>query len=59
MVTQSVEQIVKQFRKAARKVRQENRDPEKAREFLVRAGIAERSKSSPHGIRLAKRFRSP
>jgi hypothetical protein len=56
---QSVEQIVRQSRKAAKKVRKANRNPAKAREFLIRAGIAERSKSSPNGIRLAKRFRRP
>jgi hypothetical protein len=56
-VTQSVEQIVKRYREASAKVRRENRDPAKAKAFLLRAGIAEKSKSSPTGIRLAKRFR--
>jgi hypothetical protein len=56
-VTQSIEQLVKRFRKAAAKARRENRDPAKARAFLLRAGIAEKSKTSPNGIRLAKRFR--
>jgi hypothetical protein len=56
-MTQSVEQVVKQFEKAAAKIRRENRDPAKARAFLLRAGIAEKSKSSPNGIRLAKRYR--
>jgi hypothetical protein len=56
-MTQSVEQIVKQHLRAARKLRRQNRDPAKARAFLLRAGIAEKSKSSPNGIRLAKRFR--
>jgi hypothetical protein len=54
---QSVEQVVKQHLLAARKVRTENRDPAKARAFLLRAGILEKSKSSPNGVRLAKRFR--
>ena len=53
----SSEQIVRGHLKAAKKVRRENRDPAKAREFLLRAGIAEESKSSPSGIRLAKKFR--
>ena len=53
----SVEQIVRDHIKAARAVRRENRDPAKARAFLLRAGIIEKSKSSPNGIRLAKRFR--
>jgi hypothetical protein len=56
-MTQSVEQIVREHMRVARKVRSENRDPAKARAFLLRAGIAEKSKSSPGGIRLAKRFR--
>ena len=53
----SVEQIVKRHLQAARRVRLENRDPAKARAFLLRAGIIEKSKSSPNGVRLAKRFR--
>jgi hypothetical protein len=56
-VTQSVEQVVERFFKAAAKLRREHRDPEKARAFLIRAGIAVKSKNSPSGIRLAKRFR--
>ena len=56
-MTQSVEQVVERFRKAARKARLENRDPEKAKAFLLRAGIAEKSKTSRNGVRLAKRFR--
>jgi len=45
---------------AARKVRIENSDPAKAAAFLLRAGIAEKTKKSkahPFGIRLAKHFR--
>jgi hypothetical protein len=56
-VTQTVEQVVALHRKAARKVRQQMRDPAKARAFLLRAGIAEKSASSPTGVRLAKRYR--
>jgi len=57
-MTQSVEQVVERYRKASAKFRREIRDPRKARAFLLRAGIAEKSVSSPNGIRLAKRFRS-
>ena len=56
----SVEQIVRDHRRAARKVRLANRDPVKAAAFLLRAGIAEKTKKSkahPYGVRLAKRFR--
>jgi hypothetical protein len=56
-MTQTVEQVVREYRKASRKFRRDMRDPAKARAFLLRAGIAEKSKSSPNGIRLAKRFR--
>ena len=56
-VTHSVDEVVARYRKASVKFRREMRDPAKARAFLLRAGIAERSKSSPSGIRLAKRFR--
>jgi hypothetical protein len=56
-MTQSVEQVVKDFRRIAQKLRKEHRDPAKARAFLLRAGIAEKHKSSPGGIQLAKRFR--
>lgn len=56
-MTQSVDQVVKDFRRIAQKLRREHRDPAKARAFLLRAGIAEKHKSSPGGIRLAKRFR--
>jgi hypothetical protein len=57
VVTQPVEKVVKQFRVIAQKLRRENRDPAKARAFLLRAGIAEKDKSSRSGVRLAKRYR--
>jgi hypothetical protein len=53
---QSAEQVVRQFRKALAANRK-NSSPAKAKAFLLRAGIAEKSKSSPSGVRLAKRFR--
>jgi hypothetical protein len=59
-MTQSVEQVVAGCLKTSPKFRREMRDPAKARAFLLRAGIAEKtkkSKASPRGIRLAKRFR--
>jgi hypothetical protein len=59
-MTRSVKQIVQEHLAAARRVRMANRDPAKARAFLLRAGIAEKtrkSKAHPYGIRLAKRFR--
>ena len=57
-MTKSVEQIVKDFNKGAAKLRKEHRDPAKARDFLIRAGIAEECKSAPNGIRLVKELRS-
>ena len=59
-MTQSVENIVREHMRIARKVRRENRDPAKAVAFLLRAGIAEKTKKTkahPRGVRLAKRFR--
>jgi len=53
----SVEETVKEFRELARQLRRENNTPAKARAFLLRAGILEKHKSSPNGVRLAKRFR--
>jgi hypothetical protein len=44
--------IIKEHRKAAKELRKEHRDPEKARAFLIRAGILTKS-----GKRLAKRYR--
>ena len=53
----SVEQVVKDYKKASRKLRRECNTPAKKRTFLLSAGILEKHKSSPHGVRLAKRFR--
>lgn len=53
----SVEQIVRDHMKASAKLRKEHRDPKKAREFLIRAGIIEKHKSSPNGVRLVKELR--
>jgi predicted component of type VI protein secretion system len=57
-MAQSVEQVVEEFRQIVKKLRREHRDRAKGRASLLRAGIAEKDKSSPNGIRLAKRFRS-
>jgi hypothetical protein len=54
---QNTETIIKQYRKAASKLRKENKDPAKARAFLIRAGIAEKSPASPGGVRLVKELR--
>ena len=56
-MTQSVEQIVRQHRKASEKVLRNNNTPAKARAFLVKAGILVRDRKSANGVRLAKRFR--
>jgi hypothetical protein len=54
---QSVEQVVKDFRKASQKVLRENNTPDKARAYLVKIGILEKHRKSAHGVRLAKQFR--
>jgi hypothetical protein len=56
-VTQTVEQVVRNYRKASASVREKYNTPAKAREFLVRAGILAKHKSSPGGVRLAKPYR--
>jgi hypothetical protein len=56
-VTQSVEQVVRQYHKASKKVRKQMNTPAKARAFLLEAGILEKHSKSPNGVRLAKRFR--
>ena len=57
MVTQTVEQIVREHEEASKRVLRKNNTPAKARAFLLRAGILERHAKSAHGVRLAKRFR--
>jgi hypothetical protein len=56
-VTTDIDRIVRDHMKAARKVRRANNTPAKKRAFLLSAGILERHKGSPNGVRLAKRFR--
>ena len=60
-MTPSVDEVVRESLKALAKVRRETRgNPQKAAEFLIRAGIAERckpSKSAPRGVRLVKQLR--
>ena len=49
--------IVQEHLEAARKLNQQLRDPAKARQFLVKAGIAKQSKSDPNDVQIVKRFR--
>lgn len=51
------EEEIRSYKKISRKLRRENNTPEKARALLLRYGILENHKKSPHGVRLAKRFR--
>jgi hypothetical protein len=57
-VPQTVEELARDFHET---VEESNRNmtPAKARAFLIRAGIAEKCKSSPSGIRLVKQLRTP
>ena len=48
----TVTEIVREHREAAKRLRKELKDPKKAREFAIRAGIL-----SKDGKRLAKRYR--
>ncbi len=56
-MTQPVEQIVREFKTASRKILRENKTPAKARSFLLKAGILVKHRKSASGVRLAKRFR--
>jgi hypothetical protein len=56
-MVQSVEQVVREYDKASKRVLRENNTPEKARAFLLKAGILEKHSKSPNGVRLAKQFR--
>ena len=54
----TVAETVKRYMRSSRKFRKAiKRDPNVAKEALVRAGIAVRDKSSKSGIVLAKEFR--
>ncbi len=54
---QTTPKVVRQYMVASRKLRKDFEDPKKAGAFLVKTGLAEKSKSSPNGITLAKRYR--
>lgn len=56
-MTQSVEQVVRKYRKTSVRVLRENSTPAKARAFLLKAGILVKHSKSAHGVRLAKQFR--
>jgi hypothetical protein len=56
-MSESVVQTVARFRQTMTKVRRKNKTPAKARAFLLRTGMLEKDKKSPHGVRLAKQFR--
>jgi len=54
---QSVEQLVRGYRRASAAVRRKYNTPAKARAFLIKAGILERHAGSKNGVRLAKPYR--
>lgn len=56
-VTQTSEQLVRNYRKASAVVRRKYNTPAKARLFLMKAGILERHAASKNGVRLAKPYR--
>ena len=57
-MAQSVEQLVRNYRKASAAARRKYNTPEKARQFLIRAGILEKHAASRNGVRLAKPYRA-
>jgi len=56
-MTQPVEQLVRNYRKASAAVRRKYNTPAKARQFLLKVGILERHALSKNGVRLAKPYR--
>jgi hypothetical protein len=54
---QSVEEMVRSYRAASAAVRRKYNTPEKARQFLIKAGILQKSPKSKNGVRLAKPYR--
>lgn len=50
--------LKKHLKDSASRRREWRRDPEKAKQFLIDAGILERCKTSKNGVRLAKFYRS-
>jgi hypothetical protein len=54
---QTVEQVVREYHKASKMVLSKIKTPEKARAFLLKAGIIEKHSKSRNGVRLAKPFR--
>ncbi len=57
MMTQSVEQLVRDQRKASTALRKKYNTPAKARQFLIKIGILEKHVGSKNGVRLAKPYR--
>lgn len=53
----SVEQTVREYRKASAALRKKYNTPAKARLFLLKIGILEKHAGSKNGVRLAKPYR--
>jgi hypothetical protein len=56
-VADTVDEIVRDYHKALKMLRREVNTPAKARAFLLKTGFLEKSRTSPNGVRLAKRYR--
>lgn len=58
MSEEAVPKAVREYSRASKQLRREvKKDPEKARKFLLEAGIAVKNQSAPSGLALAKRYR--
>lgn len=53
----SVEQTIREYRKASAALRKKYNTPAKARQFLLKIGILEKHARSKNGVRLAKPYR--
>jgi len=56
-MNQSVEETIRNYRKASAAVRKKYNTPAKARQFLIKVGILEKHAGSKNGVRLAKPYR--
>jgi hypothetical protein len=57
-MTQSPEQLLREYRTASAALRRKYNTPAKARQFLIKAGILEKHAASRNGVRLARPYRN-
>jgi hypothetical protein len=55
----SPEENLRSYMEYSKELRRKVNTPAKARAYLLKIGILEKHAKSPHGVRLAKQYRSP